>query len=110
MKRVGEVSLSELKQVGRLRLAYAPFDVCVVYAAGAVYAIEDACNHAGASLCEGSVDGENIACPMHGYIFSLATGALVAPRGLCDDQRTFGVRVEGDREEAEDGFELEIKP
>ena len=32
---------------------------------------------------------------MHGYVFELATGHLVAPRGLCDDQRRFVARFEG---------------
>jgi nitrite reductase/ring-hydroxylating ferredoxin subunit len=33
---------------------------------------------------------------MHGYVFELATGRLVEPDGLCDDQRSFEVRIEGD--------------
>jgi nitrite reductase/ring-hydroxylating ferredoxin subunit len=92
-----------------MRLSYPPFDVCLFYAGGEVFAIEDACNHAGASLCEGSVSDGNISCPMHGYIFSLATGQLVAPKGLCDDQRTFRVTVQGDRVLVDDTFELEIR-
>jgi nitrite reductase/ring-hydroxylating ferredoxin subunit len=33
---------------------------------------------------------------MHGYIFELRTGKLVAPLGLCDDQRPFRATLEGD--------------
>jgi nitrite reductase/ring-hydroxylating ferredoxin subunit len=33
---------------------------------------------------------------MHGYLFDLATGRLVEPKGLCDDQRTFVADVDGD--------------
>jgi nitrite reductase/ring-hydroxylating ferredoxin subunit len=33
---------------------------------------------------------------MHGYIFELATGRLVEPRGLCSDQRRYEARIEGD--------------
>jgi hypothetical protein len=33
---------------------------------------------------------------MHGYIFDLATGRLVAPRGLCGDQRVLHADLEGD--------------
>ena len=32
---------------------------------------------------------------MHGYLFDLRTGALVQPRGLCDDQRAFVAKVDG---------------
>jgi hypothetical protein len=33
---------------------------------------------------------------MHGYIFELATGRLVEPKGLCNDQRVFVARRVGD--------------
>jgi nitrite reductase/ring-hydroxylating ferredoxin subunit len=59
-------------------------------------AIEDACNHAGASLSEGDRQSDCIACPMHGYVFEIATGRLVQPHGLCSDQRLFVARLEGD--------------
>ena len=36
-----------------MRLPYPPFDVLVAWAEEEVFAIEDACNHAGASLAEG---------------------------------------------------------
>ncbi len=49
---------------------------------GVPYAIEDACNHAGASLSEGSRLGKCVTCPMHGYIFDLTTGALVEPSAV----------------------------
>jgi nitrite reductase/ring-hydroxylating ferredoxin subunit len=80
-----------------VRLEHPPFHVLVTLVDGAACAIEDACNHAGASLSEGEREGECVACPMHGYIFDLASGRLIAPRGLCEDQRRFDARViEGD--------------
>jgi nitrite reductase/ring-hydroxylating ferredoxin subunit len=63
---------------------------------GSPFAIEDACNHAGASLSEGERKGSCVACPMHGYRFDLTTGLLVEPRGLCDNQRRFLARQEGE--------------
>ena len=33
---------------------------------------------------------------MHGYLFELTTGKLVAPLGLCDNQRHFVARFDGD--------------
>lgn len=79
-----------------VRVPYRPFDVLVAKVNGKVCAIEDACNHAGASLSEGARNGDCVVCPMHGYVFELATGKLVEPRGLCDDQRTFVIAVEDD--------------
>jgi nitrite reductase/ring-hydroxylating ferredoxin subunit len=78
-----------------IRLEHPPFHVLVTLVDGAACAIEDACNHAGASLSEGERQGNCVACPMHGYVFELATGRLVAPRGLCEDQRGFVTRLVG---------------
>jgi nitrite reductase/ring-hydroxylating ferredoxin subunit len=79
-----------------VRLSWPPFHVLVVLVDGAPCAIEDACNHAGASLAEGERQGACVSCPMHGYVFELTTGRLIEPRGLCDDQRRFVARFEGD--------------
>jgi nitrite reductase/ring-hydroxylating ferredoxin subunit len=80
-----------------VRLDDPPFHVLVTLVGDRPVAIEDSCNHAGASLSEGTRKGDCVLCPMHGYIFELATGELVAPRGLCGDQRTFIARREGDQ-------------
>lgn len=79
-----------------VRLAYPPFHVLVALVDGSPCAIEDACNHAGASLSEGERLGSRVACPMHGYLFELATGRLDVPRGLCSDQRLFVARIVGE--------------
>jgi nitrite reductase/ring-hydroxylating ferredoxin subunit len=98
VKLVGRVARASLTAGEMVRLAYPPWDVLVTLVDGEPCAIEDACNHAGASLSEGPRDetGRRVVCPMHGYVFELATGRLVAPLGLCDDQRRFVARVEGD--------------
>ena len=36
-----------------------------------VYAIEDSCPHAGASLSNGKLEGRRVACPAHGLKFDL---------------------------------------
>jgi nitrite reductase/ring-hydroxylating ferredoxin subunit len=93
---VGRVAASQLEGGAFVRLEYPPFDVLVTVVDGHPVAIEDACNHAGASLSEGERQGACVSCPMHGYLFDLTTGRLVQPRGFCDDQRRFVTRVEGD--------------
>jgi len=96
VKLVGRVPRSALAGGESVRLKWPPFDVVVALVDGAPYALEDACNHAGASLAEGNRRGSCITCPMHGYIFDLRTGRLVEPKGLCDDQRVYVARLEGD--------------
>lgn len=95
MKLVGRVPRGELEGGEMVRLEWPPFHVLVAIVAGVPYAIEDACNHAGASLSEGSRLGSCVTCPMHGYVFDLTTGALIEPRRLCDDQRCYVARFEG---------------
>lgn len=108
MKVVARVKLDELKEKTTIRLEYPPFDVLVAYVDGEVFAIEDACNHAGASLAEGWLEGKCVACPMHGYVFDLKTGKLLRPRGLCSDQRTYNATIEGDEVVVRDDFSLVV--
>ena len=93
-----------------MRLSYPPYDVLVALVDGEPLAIEDACNHAGASLAEGTLKGARIVCPMHGYVFSMKSGELLAPRGLCAAQRTFRTKIEGDEIAIYDDFTLTVLP
>jgi nitrite reductase/ring-hydroxylating ferredoxin subunit len=108
VKLVGRVARASLEDASFVRLDYPPFDVLVAMIDGAPYAIEDACNHAGASLSEGPRDGDRVVCPMHGYVFSLRTGELLVPRRLCDAQRTFVTSLEGEEVLVWDPFKIEI--
>jgi 3-phenylpropionate/trans-cinnamate dioxygenase ferredoxin component len=107
-KVVARVTLAEVKEKGTIRLEYPPFDILVAFVDGNVYAIEDACNHAGASLAEGWVEEKCVVCPMHGYVFDLANGKLLRPRGLCSDQRTYRVAIEGEDVVVLDDFHLVV--
>jgi nitrite reductase/ring-hydroxylating ferredoxin subunit len=102
-----------------VRLPYPPYDVLVALVDGHPTAIEDACAHAGASLCAGwrlndslepDDQGPNIACPVHAYIFSLKTGELLQPANLCDNQRPFKAHIEGEDVIIHDDFTLAILP
>jgi nitrite reductase/ring-hydroxylating ferredoxin subunit len=95
LKLVGRVPRERLAGGAMVRLDWPPFHVLVAIVDDAPCAIEDACNHAGASLAEGFRRGARIGCPMHGYVFDLTTGRLIEPAGLCDDQRRFVARFEG---------------
>lgn len=45
---------------------------------GTVYAINDTCSHAEASLSEGEFHGEVVVCPRHGARFNVKTGAALS--------------------------------
>jgi nitrite reductase/ring-hydroxylating ferredoxin subunit len=59
---------------------------------GVYYAIDNACSHRGAPLCEGRVYRHVVTCPWHGATFDVTTGealASPAPHGV----RSYKVQV-----------------
>lgn len=60
-----------------------------------VFALDDRCPHKGGPLSEGIVHGASVTCPLHAWVFDLATGtAQGADRGQV---RAYPARVEGGR-------------
>lgn len=56
---------------------------------------ENRCTHAGAALCDGYFDGNNIECPLHQGLFDATSGlALAAP--VIHPLKMFPSRVAGD--------------
>lgn len=65
--------------------------IALVRHEGTVYALDDMCPHADASIAFGPVENGCIACPWHFAEFSLKTGEVLSgpsPRGI----RTYDVR------------------
>ena len=57
-----------------------------------IFAIENRCPHKGGPLAEGIVHGASVTCPLHNWVFDLATGeAQGADEGSV---RTYPVKVE----------------
>jgi nitrite reductase/ring-hydroxylating ferredoxin subunit len=48
-----------------------------------VHAVGDACPHMGASLSEGYLDGRNVVCPWHGWVFQLEDGSSLFDESSC---------------------------
>ena len=60
-----------------------------------VFALEDRCPHKGGPLSEGIVHGASVTCPLHGWVFDMATGQA---QGADDGQvATYAARIEGGR-------------
>ena len=86
---VGELAPGDMKVV-----EIGPDQVLLVNVDGTIYALDDICSHAYASLSEGDLAGEEIECPLHGSAFNVVTGeVLTAPAD--ENIRTFEVRIEG---------------
>ena len=60
-----------------------------------VFALDDRCPHKGGPLSEGIVHGTQVTCPLHNWVFDLATGQAQG----ADEGRvvTHPIRVEGGR-------------
>lgn len=62
---------------------------------GEIFAIDDLCSHAEASLASGFLDGCQIECPLHQACFDVRTGKVTAGPAT-EDVRSYPTRVEND--------------
>lgn len=69
--------------------------VCLINLDGELHALNDTCTHEDASLSDGTIDGDEIECPMHGGAFSIRTGEPAAfPVAVATEK--YAVRIVGD--------------
>ena len=87
---VGELGPGDMKAV---EVGAEP--VLLVNVDGTIYACDDTCTHALASLSEGDLSGQEIECPLHGAAFNVTTGEVLTPPAD-ENLKTYAVRVEGD--------------
>ena len=60
---------------------------------GTVYALDGVCPHAGGPLGEGTLDGNVVTCPWHGWQFDVTCGRHCLNANI--QHATFPVRVDG---------------
>jgi nitrite reductase (NADH) small subunit len=58
---------------------------------GQVYATQALCSHRAGPLADGLVGAGRVICPLHGYVFELATGQPV--ENSCKQLRTYSVTL-----------------
>ena len=76
------------------RVVVDEIEIALCNVGGELYAVDDVCTHAWASLSEGVLVGAQLECPLHGGCFDVRTGA--ADGGIVtEDLRRFAVRVDG---------------
>jgi ferredoxin-nitrite reductase len=73
-------------------LTVAGVEVAVFRHEGRLYALQNACPHAGGELAGGELAGGEVVCPLHGYRFDVKTGACSTDPALC--AKTFPVRAQ----------------
>ena len=86
---VGELAPGDLKVV-----EVGPDQVLLVNVDGTIYALDDICSHAYASLSEGDLNGQEVECPLHGSAFDLVSGEAMTPPA--DEKvKVYEVRIDG---------------
>lgn len=90
----------DIPQEGGLAVEVSGKRIAIFEVGGALFAIDDECPHAGASLSEGIVSGEEVQCSWHGSRFRLRTGEVVEPPSD-ESVGTYAVRLSGDDVEVE---------
>jgi len=87
--------LSELAENAPRKLELDGKEICVVRQGSEVFAIDDLCSHAEASLSEGDVSPGKIECWLHGAEFDLRTGEALTPPASAP-VKAYQVTIEGD--------------
>ena len=78
-----------LRSRGRALLRLQGLELAVFDHGGELFAMEDSCPHAGASLCGGRIEHGQVHCPAHGLRFDLRSGQM---RGTGLAVRVYPVR------------------
>ena len=86
--------LSDIPEGRGARVTIGDDEIALWHVRGRIYAIGNVCAHQHFSALHlGTLTGLNVSCPMHGWTYSLETGAALSGSGRV---RTYGVKVEGD--------------
>ncbi len=85
--------LSDIPEQAGLAVEVGEVTIALFNVEGTIYATQDTCTHADASLAEGYVDGDCVECPLHQATFHIPSGeAREAPAEI--DLKTYPVKVE----------------
>ena len=60
---------------------------------GHIFALDNTCPHAGGPLGEGSIEGEHVTCPWHGWKFHIPTGTCQKNPTLSWNVARYEVRI-----------------
>ena len=78
MKFINAASLEDLKPGTCLSVELdGERGVALFHVNGEILALDNTCPHAGGPLGEGTLDGERVTCPWHGWEFNVRTGQCV---------------------------------
>lgn len=70
-------TVDDIPDPGRITVELDDRIVVVFHIEGEFYCIDDVCTHDGGPLGDGELDGHRVACPRHGALFDVRTGAAL---------------------------------
>jgi nitrite reductase/ring-hydroxylating ferredoxin subunit len=70
--------LASLREGRMQSFRIAERDIVVCYTKSGVFALDNICTHALARMSEGRLKGERLVCPMHGAMFDVRDGRVLA--------------------------------
>ena len=87
---------ADIEEEGAIQVTVGKTDIAIYRLEGELYASDDICTHAYASLADGFIEDGQVECPLHGACFDIKTGkALTAPAAV--DLDCYPVKIEGDQ-------------
>ncbi len=89
-------AFAELPLGGKRVVRYRHFEIAIFHLAAGLFAIKNACPHAGQPLARGSIADCVVTCPGHNWQFHLDSGECLRGDTSCSI-RTFPVAVRDER-------------
>ena len=87
--------VSDLDEDEAMQVVVEGKEIALINLGGELYALDDICTHAYASMSDGYVEGDCIECPLHGAQFEIRTGKARTPPATVD-LKSYEVRIDGD--------------
>ena len=86
-------TISDLDEDEAMQIVVEGKEIALINRGGELFALDDICTHAYASMSDGYIEGDCIECPLHGAQFDIKTGKAVTPPAT-EDLASYGVKVE----------------
>jgi 3-phenylpropionate/trans-cinnamate dioxygenase ferredoxin subunit len=91
-----EINMNDLIENVPAKIEFNGKDLCLVRQGAEVFAVDDICSHAEASLSEGEVSPGKIECWLHGAEFDLRTGEALTPPAIAP-LAVYTVTIDGEK-------------
>lgn len=85
---------SDLDEDEAMQVVVEGKELALINLGGELFALDDICTHAYASMSDGYIEGNCIECPLHGAQFDVRTGKAETPPAT-EDLVSYQVKVEG---------------